>query len=111
MVNIELNDASVPPPPVLEKHLTLHRRIIMRATSGSSPKIRLRDAEDGVGEDSVSEVTLPQKEIETETLALHRGPSSHESVLGEKILDLVEDREPNQGEADARPDEPKGIMV
>ena len=91
-MNIELSGDAVPPPPPLSKELTLHRRVMLTATGGSSPHIRLRDAEDGP--DDISAVGIRQTELKTETMALQRGPSSHEEFLAEKILDLVEDREP-----------------
>lgn len=90
IVNIELSGDAVPPPPPLSKELTLHRRVMLTATGGSSPHIRLRDAEDGP--DDISAVSVRQTELTTETMALHRGPSSHEEFLAEKILDIVEDR-------------------
>jgi hypothetical protein len=90
IVNIELSGDAVPPPPPLSKELTLHRRVMLTATGGSSPHIRLRDAEDGP--DDISAVSIHQTELKTETMTLHRGPSSHEEFLAETILDLVEDR-------------------
>jgi hypothetical protein len=85
IVNIELSGDAVPPPPPLSKELTLHRRVMLTATGGSSPHIRLRDAEDGP--DDISSVSIHQTELKTETMTLHRGPSSHEEFLAETILD------------------------
>ena len=83
-VNVEMSEEHrAPPPPPLIKELTLSRRIML-ATSGSSPRVRLRDSEDS---NEPATISMQQHAIETETMSLSREGSKHEEVLGGKILE------------------------
>lgn len=83
-VNVEMSEEHrAPPPPPLVKELTLQRRIML-ATTGSSPRVRLRDSDDS---NEPATVSVQQHAIETETMALSREGSKHEEVLGNRILE------------------------
>ena len=83
-VNVEMSEEHrAPPPPPQVKELTLQRRIML-ATSGSSPRVRLRENEDS---SEPATISVQQHSLESETMAFSREGSKHEEVLGSKILE------------------------
>ena len=90
IIAVEMGEGSVPPPPPGSiKDLTLHRRVLTTISGGSSPRLRLRDADSWSPETDT--VAVKQVQLSSETIALHRGPSSHEEILAERILGAVGD--------------------
>ena len=90
IVAVEMGEGSVPPPPPGSiKDLALHRRVLMTTSGGSSPRIRLRDVDSWSPETDT--MAVKQVQLASETIALHRGPSSHEEILAERILGAMGD--------------------
>ena len=61
----------------------------MTTSGGSSPRIRLRDVDSWSPETDT--MAVKQVQLASETIALHRGPSSHEEILAERILGAMGD--------------------